>query len=231
MRIDAVPGDRRGRGDDEQPRHRRRCRRLDADAEDDRGWLRPAQVERPAGPVVRARPGPRPAAVRRGRRDPRDCARQHLRGPRRRRAHAADRRAHPARHGPRPRHRDPARGHRPGVPAPADGRRPVGGDRGLRQQLAARRRAGRRVRRCRRRGRSGVRRRGSATSSGASGVPRSGDDQSPRRSRASAPGSPVTQAKVLFIDNYDSFVYNLVQYVGELGARSEVVRNDAVSVD
>jgi para-aminobenzoate synthetase/4-amino-4-deoxychorismate lyase len=36
---------------------------------------------------------------------------------------------------------------------------------------------------------------------------------------------------VLFIDNYDSFVYNLVQYVRELGAHADVVRNDAVSVD
>ncbi len=38
-------------------------------------------------------------------------------------------------------------------------------------------------------------------------------------------------AKVLFVDNYDSFVYNLVQYVGELGASAQVVRNDAVTVD
>ena len=37
--------------------------------------------------------------------------------------------------------------------------------------------------------------------------------------------------KALFIDNYDSFVYNLVQYVGELGATAEVVRNDAVEVE
>jgi len=37
--------------------------------------------------------------------------------------------------------------------------------------------------------------------------------------------------KVLIIDNYDSFTYNLVQYVGELGAKVEVVRNDAESVD
>jgi len=36
---------------------------------------------------------------------------------------------------------------------------------------------------------------------------------------------------ILVIDNYDSFTYNLVQYLGELGARLEVVRNDAVSLD
>ncbi len=32
--------------------------------------------------------------------------------------------------------------------------------------------------------------------------------------------------KVLVIDNYDSFVYNLVQYIGELGAETVVYRND-----
>lgn len=37
--------------------------------------------------------------------------------------------------------------------------------------------------------------------------------------------------KLLVIDNYDSFTYNLVQYLGELGAECEVVRNDAISVD
>jgi len=37
--------------------------------------------------------------------------------------------------------------------------------------------------------------------------------------------------KVLMIDNYDSFTYNLVQYLGELGAAVEVVRNDQISVD
>ncbi|MBM3270245.1 MAG: aminodeoxychorismate/anthranilate synthase component II [Candidatus Sericytochromatia bacterium] len=35
---------------------------------------------------------------------------------------------------------------------------------------------------------------------------------------------------VLVIDNYDSFTYNLVQYLGELGAEVQVVRNDAVTV-
>ena len=38
-------------------------------------------------------------------------------------------------------------------------------------------------------------------------------------------------ARVLVIDNYDSFVYNLVQYLGELGAAPIVHRNDALSVD
>jgi anthranilate synthase/aminodeoxychorismate synthase-like glutamine amidotransferase len=37
--------------------------------------------------------------------------------------------------------------------------------------------------------------------------------------------------RVLVIDNYDSFAYNLVQYLGELGAEVEVVRNDRESVD
>ena len=36
---------------------------------------------------------------------------------------------------------------------------------------------------------------------------------------------------ILVIDNYDSFTYNLVQYLGELGATVDVRRNDAVSVE
>jgi anthranilate synthase/aminodeoxychorismate synthase-like glutamine amidotransferase len=36
--------------------------------------------------------------------------------------------------------------------------------------------------------------------------------------------------KALVIDNYDSFTYNLVQYLGELGAELEVVRNDKAAV-
>jgi anthranilate synthase/aminodeoxychorismate synthase-like glutamine amidotransferase len=37
--------------------------------------------------------------------------------------------------------------------------------------------------------------------------------------------------RVLVIDNYDSFTYNLVQYLGELGAELDVVRNDVATVD
>lgn len=38
----------------------------------------------------------------------------------------------------------------------------------------------------------------------------------------------MTSAKILVVDNYDSFVYNLVQYLGQLGAEVIVRRNDAV---
>jgi anthranilate synthase/aminodeoxychorismate synthase-like glutamine amidotransferase len=38
-------------------------------------------------------------------------------------------------------------------------------------------------------------------------------------------------ARVLVLDNYDSFVFNLVQYLGELGAEPIVHRNDALTVD
>ncbi len=36
---------------------------------------------------------------------------------------------------------------------------------------------------------------------------------------------------LLMIDNYDSFTYNVVQYLGELGAEVKVVRNDEISID
>ena len=36
---------------------------------------------------------------------------------------------------------------------------------------------------------------------------------------------------ILVVDNYDSFTYNLVQYLGELGAELRVVRNDAITLD
>ena len=41
-------------------------------------------------------------------------------------------------------------------------------------------------------------------------------------------GSPL---RILMVDNYDSFTYNLVQYLGELGARTTVWRNDAFTFE
>ncbi|MGZ8226376.1 MAG: anthranilate synthase component II [Methylococcaceae bacterium] len=41
----------------------------------------------------------------------------------------------------------------------------------------------------------------------------------------------MSAVKVVMVDNYDSFTYNLVQYFGELGADVTVVRNDQVTVD
>ena len=41
----------------------------------------------------------------------------------------------------------------------------------------------------------------------------------------------VSRGRVLVIDNYDSFVYNLVQYLGELGAEPLVHRNDELTVE
>ena len=38
-------------------------------------------------------------------------------------------------------------------------------------------------------------------------------------------------AKILVVDNYDSFVYNLVQYLGQIGAEVTVVRNDEIPVE
>jgi anthranilate synthase/aminodeoxychorismate synthase-like glutamine amidotransferase len=50
--------------------------------------------------------------------------------------------------------------------------------------------------------------------------------------RQSAPlASTIVGARVLVIDNYDSFVYNLVQYLGELGAEPLVHRHDELTLD
>jgi anthranilate/para-aminobenzoate synthase component II len=38
-------------------------------------------------------------------------------------------------------------------------------------------------------------------------------------------------AMILVLDNYDSFTYNLVQYLGELGVETVVKRNDEISID
>ena len=41
----------------------------------------------------------------------------------------------------------------------------------------------------------------------------------------------TNRIKLLMVDNYDSFTYNLVQYFGELGAEVEVFRNDEITVE
>ncbi len=51
----------------------------------------------------------------------------------------------------------------------------------------------------------------------------------PERSTSGGYGEGMV-TRVVVIDNYDSFVYNLVQYLGELGADPVVVRNDALDV-
>ena len=43
------------------------------------------------------------------------------------------------------------------------------------------------------------------------------------------PDAPQVEAMVLIVDNYDSFTYNLFQYLEELGARVQVCRNDRIS--
>jgi anthranilate synthase component II len=41
----------------------------------------------------------------------------------------------------------------------------------------------------------------------------------------------MKKIKLLMVDNYDSFTYNIVQYFGELGADIEVFRNDEITVE
>ncbi len=44
------------------------------------------------------------------------------------------------------------------------------------------------------------------------------------------PPPPTTPPRVLVLDNYDSFTYNLVQYLGELGAATEVFKSDGIDI-
>lgn len=53
--------------------------------------------------------------------------------------------------------------------------------------------------------------------------------QNPPSGVATGAGGAVT--KILVIDNYDSFVFNLVQYLAQLGAECTVVRNDEIEVE
>jgi anthranilate synthase component 2 len=57
-----------------------------------------------------------------------------------------------------------------------------------------------------------------------------GTNRPPGRERPTAT-LPRAMARVLVLDNYDSFVYNLVQYLGELGAEPIVHRSDALTLD
>src|SRR5450755_1760265 len=62
-----------------------------------------------------------------------------------------------------------------------------------------------------------------------SGEPRGRSVGRPTRSTdASSAGQAGCVHRVLVLDNYDSFVYNLVQYLGELGAEPLVYRHDAI---
>jgi anthranilate synthase/aminodeoxychorismate synthase-like glutamine amidotransferase len=56
-------------------------------------------------------------------------------------------------------------------------------------------------------------------------------EQGARRAARGGDGKDGPVVNVLLVDNYDSFTYNLAQYLGELGATVTVERNDAISVD
>ena len=66
-----------------------------------------------------------------------------------------------------------------------------------------------------------------AASGGPSGASR--PLRRPLRARADSSAGALVDLSVVVIDNYDSFTFNLVQYLGELGASCHVVKNDAIT--
>src|SRR6218665_3231922 len=60
---------------------------------------------------------------------------------------------------------------------------------------------------------------------------RDGCDPRPRSPASEPPGDEERSMRLLMIDNYDSFTYIIVQYLGELGADVEVFRNDANTLE
>jgi anthranilate synthase/aminodeoxychorismate synthase-like glutamine amidotransferase len=56
-------------------------------------------------------------------------------------------------------------------------------------------------------------------------------DAPPPRNCPASPRATLDFTMVFVLDNYDSFTYNLVQYLGELGAEVEVYRNDELTVE
>ncbi len=71
-----------------------------------------------------------------------------------------------------------------------------------------------------------------ATDGTLSGAPTPSAASTPSAAAAAAVAEqPGAGLRILLLDNYDSFTYNLYQYLAELGAEVEVVRNDEISVD
>ena len=62
-------------------------------------------------------------------------------------------------------------------------------------------------------------------------APRSAQQPAEQPAEPSFPGPYGRPRRILVVDNYDSFVFNLFQYLGQLGAECDVRRNDEVDVD
>ncbi len=67
--------------------------------------------------------------------------------------------------------------------------------------------------------------------SGAAGAASGAASRATSESALGPASGPMSGPRLLMVDNYDSFTYNLVQYFGELGAQVQTVRNDDLSVE